>query len=62
LLRRFAAIPPAAAEGREERRGIGETVRLGLHQSKLGLLVRLLGVEHRKIRYLTDLLLVDDDP
>src|SRR5438270_6837138 len=42
-------VPPAATQRLEQRRGIGEPVRLRLNQAKSRLLVCLVRIKHRKI-------------
>src|SRR3954447_25778779 len=41
-------VPPPAAERLEQGRGVGVAARLGLNEAEARLVVRLLGVEHRK--------------
>src|SRR3954469_13077037 len=47
--RQLRPMPPAAAKGLEQCRGVGETVRLGFDEAESRLLVRLLGIQHGKI-------------
>ncbi len=42
-------MPPAAAERLKQRRRVGETIGLGLHQVDPGLLIGLLGAQQRKV-------------
>src|SRR4051794_8251177 len=44
-----AAVPPAAAECLEQRGGVGEAVGFGLDLAEPGLLIGLVGVQHREI-------------
>src|SRR5512146_1646538 len=50
-------MPPAAAKRLAERGGIGETVGFGLNQAEPGLLIGLIGVEHRQISGISVLVL-----
>src|SRR5665213_3455737 len=48
-LGQVSTAPPTAAERLEQRGRVGEAAGLGLHEVDLGLLIRLLGAEQRRI-------------
>src|SRR5205814_2353467 len=55
--RQISTVPPTAAQGLEQGRGVGEAVGFGLNQAEPRLLIRLGGVQHGKIGCIAVLML-----